>query len=412
MSSTPLAIDSGRLMETFEAMNRIGATAAGGVHRLALSEEDRRARDLLVHWARQSGYAVAVDAIGSVFLRRDGRDGDAPPIVIGSHLDSQPMAGRYDGPAGVLTALEVLRTLDDAGIATARPVEVVDWTNEEGARFAPPLLGSAVFSGALGLDDALAITDADGVVLGDALADIGYAGAEQPGHPIAGYVEVHIEQGRVLERRGASIGIVTGVVGIRDLRITVTGESTHAGPTPLADRRDALVGASEMVLALNRLGLDRGEGARVTVGRFEVPSASHSVVPGRVAFVVDLRHPAQEGVDGLEAEVRETVRAIGEERGLDVTIEPFFSNPARPFHDDVRSAIARAAAAHGLPVHDLPSWAGHDAWNMAPLAPSGMIFIPCRDGVSHNEAEHAEPRHLIDAANVLLGTTLALAGPA
>jgi beta-ureidopropionase / N-carbamoyl-L-amino-acid hydrolase len=402
-----ITVDRERLRNAFAQMSAIGATPKGGVHRLALSDADRDARDLLKTWCQRAGYEVRIDRMGSMFARRQGRNESLPPILIGSHLDSQPMAGRFDGPVGVLAALEVLQTLDDHRIATEHPVDLVNWTNEEGARFNPPLLASGVFAGVHQLGFALACTDATGLSVEGELRRIGYAGAHDVGGPVAGYIEVHIEQGTVLEEAGAVIGSVTGVVGIRDTHVTVLGEDTHAGPLPMDRRRDALVGAAQMVLAARQIGLAHAPDARVTVGRLSVPSDSHSVVPGRVEMVLDVRHPEKDSIEQLQAELEARFRTIAAECQLDVEFRQIWNYQPVMFDPHLRSAIERASDAHGYRHLPLPSRAGHDAWNMARVAPSAMIFIPCRNGISHNELEFAEDVHIAAGADVLLAALLA-----
>jgi N-carbamoyl-L-amino-acid hydrolase len=395
-----------RLRQRLDEMAAIGATAKGGLHRLALSDADGAARRRLESWAGAAGYNLVVDAIGNMFATRPGAIDGAPAFMIGSHLDSQPYAGRFDGAAGVVAAFEVMTTLDDLGITTSAPVQLVNWTNEEGARFRPPLIGSGVFAGTYALDSALAIADDAGATIGQELARLGFAGDTAPGWPLAGYVEIHIEQGTVLERAGATIGIVTGVVGIRDIMVRVTGEDTHAGPLDMHLRRDALVGAAEMILAANRIGLTNAPDARVTVGRISVPSNSHSVVPGLAEFVLDIRHPETEGLDTLETELRAAFVEIAAAHRLEVTFDPMWAYPVVRFDDRLNQAVGAAADRLGYRRLALPSRAGHDAWNVSRVAPTTMIFIPCKDGISHNEAEFAAFDDIAAAADVMLGAII------
>jgi N-carbamoyl-L-amino-acid hydrolase len=407
MPAPSIRINRERLQGTMDLMSAVGATPNGGVHRLSLDDKDREARDLLKRWCEQSGFAVRVDRIGNMFARRAGKNPALPPLLIGSHLDSQPMAGRFDGPAGVLAALEVLRTLDDLSLATEHPIDLVNWTNEEGARFRPPLLASAVFAGVHALEFALAQRDDGGLTVAQELARIGYAGPEPVGGPIAGYIELHIEQGTVLEDARATIGVVSGVVGIRDTKVIVTGEDTHAGPLPMHLRRDALVGAAKMVIAAQEIGLSHAPDARVTVGRLSVPSNSHSVVPGRVDLVLDVRHPESDSIGPLQEALERRFRQIASESNLAVAFEEIWYYPPVVFDPRLRGFIRDTAAGCGYPQLELPSRAGHDAWNIARVAPSAMIFIPCRGGISHNEAEFAEPEHIAAGADVLLGAVVA-----
>jgi N-carbamoyl-L-amino-acid hydrolase len=403
-------VDRGRLARAFAEISRFGATDAGGLHRLALGDADRDARTCLVDWCRTAGYAITVDRVGSIFATRPGIDPGAPPLLIGSHLDSQPNGGRFDGAVGVVAAYEVLRSLDDLGVATRQPVQLVNWTNEEGARFRPPLIASAVFAGVQSLEAALDCRDDDGARLGDELERIGFSGPQDPGWPVSGYIEIHIEQGTVLERQAVPIGVVTGVVGIRDIAVRVVGADTHAGPLAMHLRRDALVGAAAMILAANEIGLAHAPEARVTVGRISVPSNSHSVVPGLADFVLDIRHPDDAALADLESSLRARFASIAAARNVTVTFDEMWSLPAVAFDPTLRRTIAEAAERLGYATMALPSRAGHDAWNMARVAPSAMIFIPCRDGISHNEAEHAEFEHIAASADVLLNTVIATAG--
>jgi N-carbamoyl-L-amino-acid hydrolase len=402
-----IGINSDRLRCRFDTMAKIGATLRGGMHRLALSHEDKVARDLLASWCRDCGFELTVDRIGNMFATRPGLNPDLPPLLIGSHLDSQPYAGAYDGPVGVLAALEVLEALDENAIPTNMPIQLVNWSNEEGARFRPPLLASGVFAGVHDLDFALSVQDSKGLSFREELANIGYDGKRKPGWPISGYIEIHIEQGTVLEDAGIPIGIVTGVVGIADIKVIVQGEDAHAGPLPMSKRRDSLVGAAEMILTAREIGCRQAPEARVTVGRISVPSDSHSVVPGRTEFVLDLRHPDDVGLAALEAEAKAAFSAIAAKHQLSVAYESVWAYPPTLFDERLQKEIARAARELGHSHLRLPSRAGHDAWNLARVGPSAMIFIPCRGGISHNELEFAEFEHIAAAANVLLLTVIA-----
>jgi beta-ureidopropionase / N-carbamoyl-L-amino-acid hydrolase len=405
-------VDRDRLRRSFEDLSTFGATANGGLHRLALTDADRDVRRRVVELCDEAGFEVTVDRVGSIFATRRASKVDAPPLLIGSHLDSQPHGGRYDGPVGVVAAFEVMRRLDDLGIDTTCPVQLANWTNEEGARFRPPLVASGVFAGLYGLDFALSRADTAGLTIGAELQRIGFAGRVRPGWPLRGYIEIHIEQGTVLEKANTLIGVVTGIVGIRDLIIRVTGEDAHAGPLDMHLRRDALVGAARMIVEANAIGLGAAPDGRVTVGRISVPSDSHSVVPGFAEFVVDLRHPEAAGLDVLEERVRAAFSAIAHRSHLEVAFEPMWEYPPVEFDALIRAAIRDSAARLGLSTLVLPSRAGHDAWNIARVAPAGMIFIPCRDGVSHNEAEYADFEHIAASADVLLGAVIEIAGTA
>jgi N-carbamoyl-L-amino-acid hydrolase len=404
-----IKVNRARLKAAMESISAVGATPRGGLHRLALGDKDKEARDMLRDWCTQAGYPVRVDRIGNMYARRAGRHEGELPVLIGSHLDSQPMAGRFDGPVGVIAALEVMKTLDDLGIATDRPIDLVNWTNEEGARFQPPLLASGVFAGAYELEFALSRQDNDGVSVASELERIGYAGTHPASFPISSYIELHIEQGVVLEQAHATIGVVSGFVGIRDTRVSVFGENVHAGPLAMHLRRDALIGAAQMVLAAQELGLANAPDARVTVGRLSVPSDSHSIVPGRVDLVLDVRHPDAASLDALQAQLEDRFRLICAKLGLSVEFEPYWNYAPIVFDPAVREHIRSAAEQHGYPCLDLPSRAGHDALNVAKVAPTAMIFIPCLKGISHNEAEFATDEDIAAGADILLAATLAAA---
>ena len=412
-ATSALRVNGARLWSTLMELARIGATPRGGVCRLALTELDRRGRELVVRWGREAGLAVTVDRIGNTFMRRGGCDAARAPVVMGSHIDTQPSGGKFDGNYGVLAALEVVRTLDDAGIATEAPIEVAWWTNEEGSRFVPVMMGSGVFAGAFTLEQAYAAKDDDGRTVRDELARIGYVGAEAPGaHPIGCYFEAHIEQGPVLEDHGATIGVVTGVLGIRWYDCTVTGMDAHAGPTPMALRKDALQVAARLMQEVVACAGRHPPDGRGTVGMVQVHPNSRNVIAGRVKFSIDLRNASDALCDRMDADIRSVAARLSAETGLAVRIDPVSSYPAQPFHPEMMACIGRAAERLGYPQMPVVSGAGHDAVYIARLAPTGMIFIPCKDGISHNEIESAEPAHVAAGANVLLHAMLERAGVA
>ncbi len=399
-------VDGRRLWQSLSDMAAVGATPKGGVRRLALTDEDRRGRDLFVRWAEAAGCAVTVDRIGNVFARRGGRDDTLAPVVSGSHLDSQPTGGRFDGAYGVLAALESVRALNDAGVRTLRPIEVVAWTNEEGARFAPAMMGSAVFAGALGLDDALATTEEGGAVtVADALSAIGYAGpAPVGGRPFHACFEAHIEQGPILEAEGVPVGAVTGIQGIRWFDCRIDGVEGHAGTTPMDSRKDALVGAARLVTAVNRIGRDRAPDGRTTVGSFRIHPGSRNVIPGSVALGIDLRHPDEDVLTAMAGDLSDAFAALQRETGLGGALEDIWHSPPVAFDPGCVDTVRGAADALGLARRDLASGAGHDSRHMADLCPTAMVFIPCRDGISHNETESASREHVVAGAEVLLRT--------
>jgi N-carbamoyl-L-amino-acid hydrolase len=413
MASGNLRINEKRLWDSLMEMAEIGATPKGGVRRLALSAEDMAARALFARWCEAVGCAVRVDAAGNLFARREGRDPSRPPVLMGSHLDSQPTGGRFDGALGVLAGLEVLRVLHEAGVETEAPIELVNWTDEEGARFGRAMIGSGLWAGRLDAAETEALRDAEGVTLGQAL-DAAAARGAAPARPFPAdsYFEVHIEQGPILEREGKRIGIVTGAQAQIWLRATVTGRESHAGTTPPSARRDALAGAARMVLSVQRIMREAGESGRGTVGSLSVLPGSPNVIPGEVRFTAEFRHPSDDVVAAQAERFRAEAAAVAAEEGLALAIEDRFRIPAQPFDAGCVALVRDAAARLGLSAMEIVSGAGHDAVHVAPVVPSAMIFVPCRDGLSHNEAESIEPGEAADGAAMLLEAVLARAGRA
>ena len=410
-ATSQLRIDGDRLWRSLMELAKIGATPKGGVCRLTLTDLDRQGRDLVTGWGREAGLTVTIDKIGNGFMRRPGRDNSLPPIVAGSHIDTQPTGGKFDGNFGVLAALEVVRTLNDHRVETEAPIEVAFWTNEEGSRFVPVMMGSGVFAKAFTLEHAYAATDTEGKTVKGELERIGYVGSEEPGaHPIGTYFEAHIEQGPVLEDNGKTIGVVTGVLGIRWYDCTVTGMEAHAGPTPMALRKDALQVASKLMQEVVACAGRHPPHGRGTVGMVQVHPNSRNVIPGRVKFSIDLRNASDALCDAMDADIRGVAARLSAETGLPIVIEQVSAYPAQPFHPDCVNAVARAAERLGYSNMPAVSGAGHDAVYMARLAPSGMIFIPCKDGISHNEIEDAKPEHIAAGCNVLLQAMLERAG--
>ncbi len=407
VSTQNLRIDGDRLWNSLMEMAQIGATKKGGVCRLALTDVDRAGRDLFVEWCKAAGCSISVDKMGNIFARRPGRDDNRPPIMIGSHLDSQPTGGKFDGVYGVLAGLEVVRTLNDGEIETDAPVEVVCWTNEEGSRFAPAMVGSGVFAGVFDLDYGHGRSDVDGKTMGEELERIGYAGPEEAGgRPVGSYFEAHIEQGPILEAEEKTVGVVTGAQGQRWFEVTVTGQEAHAGPTPMRRRKDALLGASRMVDAVNRIGLDNLPNACATVGMMQVRPNSRNVIPGQVFFTVDLRHPDDATLAGMEATLRARCGEIADDIGLELELDQIWRFDATPFHADCVAAVREAAEHTGASHMDIVSGAGHDAVYLAQVAPAGMIFVPCENGISHNEIENATTEDLAAGCDVLLHAIL------
>ncbi|MBP7354025.1 Zn-dependent hydrolase [Comamonas sp. UBA7528] len=402
-----LRVNGPRLWDALMELAQIGATPKGGVCRLTLTDLDKQGRDLVTRWAREAGMTVTIDKIGNGFMRRPGRNNSLPPIMTGSHIDTQPTGGKFDGNYGVLAGLEVVRTLNDHGIETEAPIEVAFWTNEEGSRFVPVMMGSGVFAKAFTLEHAYAATDTEGKTVGGELERIGYVGSQEPGdHPIGAYFEAHIEQGPVLEDNAKTIGVVTGVLGIRWYDCVVTGMEAHAGPTPMALRKDALQVAAQLMQEVVACAHRHPPHGRGTVGMVQVHPNSRNVIPGQVKFSIDLRNASDADCDAMDADIRAVAARISQATGLPIEITLVSNYPAQPFHADCVDAVARAAKALGYSHMPAVSGAGHDAVYMARLAPAGMVFIPCKDGISHNEIEDATPADITAGCNVLMHAML------
>ena len=400
-------IDAGRLWNSLMEFADIGATPKGGVRRIAFSDLDRQGRNLFRRRAEEAGCTVRVDPFGNMFARRPGRSPEAPVVMAGSHLDSQPTGGRFDGSFGVLAGLEAVRALNDAAIKTEAPIEIVNWTNEEGFIFRP-MMGSAVWTGLLPLEEALAMREPAGRwTLGEGLAQIGHAGdgALLGGYPVACYLEAHIEQGPVLEQAGDVVGVVDATQGQRWYDVVLTGREAHAGPTPMPARRDALMGMSAIALEIQRIACENPPGCG-TVGRVAVLPNSPNTIPGLVEFSADLRHPEDAALSAMDAQFRSAAARLAEAAGLELSLDERVYIPPMPFDPALAQAVADAAAATGRPWRRMYTGAGHDACNIARFLPSAMIFIPCRDGISHNEAEDVEPEHVAVGAQVLTDVLL------
>jgi len=406
MPASNIRIDGERLWSTLMETARFGATELGGLKRLTLTDEDKQVRDWFRAACTDAGCAVAIDELGSIFARRAGSDPAAAPILFGSHLDTQPTGGKFDGILGVLAGLEVMRTLNAFGYTTRHPLEAVDWTNEEGSRFAPAMVASGVFGGAFTRDFAWARTDASGIRLRDALERIGYRGDTRcGGHKPAAYFELHIEQGPILEAARETIGVVTGIQGIKWIDMTVTGQASHSGTTPMSVRRDALVGAAHIVAVARSIAERHAPNARATVGRFEVAPNSRNVVPGSVQLTVDIRHPDASVLATMHAALLdEARRAVAP---LDIAFETVNDSPPIAFDPICIDAVREAAQRLRLPAREMVSGAGHDAAYLARVCPTGMIFIPCEGGLSHNEIENATFADVEAGAQVLLEAILA-----
>lgn len=401
-----IAINAERLWSTLNEMARIGATPAGGVTRLTLSDEDRQARDLLRQWAQEAGFPCAVDSMGNMFIRRAGKNPQLAPVLTGSHVDSQPLGGRYDGIYGVLAGLEALRTLNERGIETERDIVLVNWTNEEGARFAPAMLASGVWAGQFSEAFALARKDRDGISVGAALEAIGYRG-ERPtaAFPVHACYEVHIEQGPILEEDDVDIGLVHAAMGQRWFNVTLEGFSAHAGTTPMGSRRDALTAFAELALAVEQIGIAHNPDGRATIGMAQVIPGSRNVVPGRVECSVEFRHPQSSALEAMEQALRHAADTLAR-RGVQAQIERIFDYAPIAFNAQCLARSEQAIQMLGYSARRMVSGAGHDTCYISKVAPASMIFIPCEKGISHNEAENILPTWAEKGANVLLHSVL------
>ncbi|AIO72172.1 Zn-dependent hydrolase [Burkholderia multivorans] len=395
-------VNQQRLWDSLMEMATIGATARGGSCRLALSDDEVRGRRRFIAWCEAAGCEIRIDPIGNLFARRPGTEPDAPAVMCGSHLDTQPLGGRFDGVYGVLAGLEAIRTLNEHGIATRHPIDVVAWTNEEGSRFTPGMMGSAVYAGKLDLDDALARPCMHtGVRLGDELERTGFAGPARERQMPKAYFEAHIEQGPVLENAGVPIGVVTGVQGIAELDVTVTGFESHAGTTPMSVRKDAMGVAAAMIAAIVEHGHGFDADARVTVGHLACQPNSPSTIPGQVRFSVDVRHPSRSALQRLVADIGAICTQRTALRGTHVDVQLIAEYDPIAFDAACIERVRQATIAAGYPYLEMFSGAGHDAVNLSYVAPSAMVFVPCKAGLSHNEAEDADPVHLAQGASVL-----------
>jgi N-carbamoyl-L-amino-acid hydrolase len=405
-----MRINEERLWDSLMEMARIGATPKGGCARLALTDLDKAGRDLFVHWCKQAGCSITVDRMGNIFARRPGRDDSLPPVVTGSHLDTQPTGGKFDGVYGVLAGLEVVRTLNDHAFVTEAPLEISVWTNEEGSRFAPAMVSSGVFAGVFTEEYGHNRSDLDGATIGQELKRIGYLGDAPVGNrPFKAFFEAHIEQGPILEAQGRTIGVVQGIQGMRWFEVTLTGVESHAGTTPMDRRKDAMLGCARLVDRINRIALDHAPGVS-TVGLVKVGPNSRNTIPGSVFFTVDLRHPQDETLLAMTSELQAAISAICEPLGLVHECREIWHSPAAHFDKACIESVRAAARQAGYPHMDIVSGAGHDAGYINRVAPTAMIFVPCADGISHNEVEAATPSDLAAGCEVLMRAMLAQAG--
>ena len=410
MSQTNQRIDGKRLWDSLMGFASIGATSKGGVRRLTLTDVDKRGRDRFRAECEAMGLTVRVDAIGNMFARRAGRDPNRKPVLFGSHLDSQPSGGKFDGALGVIAGLEVMRSLNDLGITTEAPLELINWTDEEGSRFGHSLMGSGVWAGVFQLDDAYALQDVEGTTVAQALDGIGYRG-DQPARPFDAdaYFELHIEQGPILEREDKRIGIVTGAQAQIWYDVTTTGVDSHAGTTPPSARRDALVCAARIIDLVDRLMRGHGDNGRGTVGQLLVSPNSRNVIPGEVRFSAEFRHPDLAEVEKLDAAFRAQANAIADAAGIRLDITELFKIPAQPFDPACVDLVRQGAARLGYSAREIVSGAGHDAVYVARHVPTAMIFTPCKDGLSHNELESIQPEEAEAGCQVLFEAVVARA---
>jgi len=413
MTSTNLPVSGARLWDSLMEMAKIGATPKGGCNRQTLTDLDGEGRALLRQWGEALGCSVTVDRVGNMVLRREGRDPSRPPVAIGSHLDTQPSGGKFDGVLGVLAGLEVLRALHEAGIETEAPIVLINWTNEEGARFSPPMMGSGVAMGLFDEAEILAKTDPAGAVFGEELRRIGWQGEADPAalQSLGAYFELHIEQGPLLEAEGIPVGIVDKALGQLWFDVTVTGEEAHAG-SAMGPRRDAMVAAAMLVQAVEEIALAAGGDGRGTVGRLTLAPDSRNVVPSRVWFSVDLRHGDPQALARMGEALEARAEALASERNVEIIVERFWEAPLTPFDPKLVEALRQAAKGRNLPYRTMPTGIGHDAVYLARRVPTAMIFCPCEGGISHNEAESITPEWAEAGLVVLADAVLATAGRA
>ena len=406
-----LEVDGDRLWETLEASAKIGTGPRGGLRRLALGDDDKAMRDLFVSWCEAAGCGVKVDRVGNIFARREGRDPDLPPVVIGSHLDTQAAGGRFDGILGVLSGLEVLRSLNDRNLTTRRAIEVVNWSNEEGARFTPPMVASGAFAGAFAVDWVLSLTDDDGLTFGGELARIGYAG-DQPvgGREFDAYFELHIEQGPLLENEDIPLGIVTGGYKTHGMHVDLRGETAHSGPTPMDKRRNALVGAAHLIVAANDIGWKYHDSqGKSTAPRITCWPNKPGILPEYAQVTIDFRHPDPESAAAMLAEFEAALPEAAKRARVEIEIAERWSFGNEVFDTGLGALLRATADSLGIGHRDILSQAGHDAYHMSRLCPTALLFTPCRDGITHNEAEDIVRAATLPGVNVLLNAVLARA---
>jgi len=415
MSQTNLPLSGARLWDSLMEMAKIGGTAKGGCNRQTLTDVDAEGRALFRKWGEAVGLALTVDRLGNMIFRREGRNPALPPVAIGSHLDTQPTGGKFDGVLGVLAGLEIMRALHEAGAETEAPLLLINWTNEEGSRFSPPMMGSGAAMGVFTEGEVLTKTAFDGAVFGEELRRIGWQGDADPAdlQKVGHYLELHIEQGKLLENGGFEIGVVTHALGQTWFEVVLEGEEAHGG-SPMAGRRDAMMAAAPMIAAVEEIALGTlspgGEPGRGTVGVVDVYPSSRNVAPSRVFFTVDMRHGDPDCLARMEASLAARAEEIGLARGVTITVTRFWHAPLTPFDPALIQAARDGATARGLKWQDMPTAIGHDAVYMARKVPTVMIFCPCHGGLSHNEAESITPEWAAAGMQVLADAAIATAG--
>jgi N-carbamoyl-L-amino-acid hydrolase len=402
-----IQIDGERLWNNLMEIAKIGGTEKGGCNRQALTDTDIQGRAQFIQWCEDLGLSVSTDAIGNLFTRLEGSDPNLDPLVIGSHLDTQPTGGKYDGILGVLAGLEVVRTLIESSIRPTRSIEIVSWMNEEGSRFAPAMMGSGVYAKVFDIEETREIQDIKGISVGQELDRHGFScGSTPAAKDIHAYLELHIEQGPILEAKDTTIGVVTGAQGIRWYDIVIIGEEAHAGPTPMSMRKDPMRAVGRLIDTVLAIG-NGDDQARATIGRMEARPGSHNVIPGEIYLSVDFRNPDEDRLTQMDVALRSEINRIRAELPqLHIRYDAIWHSPVVTFDPALITSVRSTAKRQGHSHMDIISGAGHDALYVARRAPTTMIFIPCRDGISHNEREHAEKDHCTAGANVLLGTVL------
>ncbi|UPW20650.1 Zn-dependent hydrolase [Agarivorans sp. TSD2052] len=402
-------INSDRLWDSLMEMAKIGATEKGGCRRLALTDLDKQGRELYIKWAEEAGCAVKIDAVGNIICTRPGDDMSLPPVGTGSHLDTQPSGGKFDGVFGVLSGLEVVRTMNDLGLKTKHPIEISVWTNEEGSRFAPAMMGSGVVSGRFSLQEILDSTDVDGLRLGDELERIGFAGdTPVTGRKFHAFFETHIEQGPYLEAEEKQIGVVTGGQGQRWFNATLTGRESHAGTTPMHLRKDALLASTLLIQKVEQIAKAHPPGCG-TVGFVQVLPNSRNTIPGKIEMSIDLRHPLDEELSAMDVALNNAVAELMEQTGVEVLLDPFWYYEPIHFDSNCVNAVRDATVNLGYSHMDIIAGAGHDACYVSDFAPTSMIFTPCLDGISHNEIESTTQEECEAGCSVLLNAMLSMA---